>query len=285
MSQFNNALLFNQAAQLGATHFGNVANVQDGAQNGIGPRILQIDAVTPLIFNPAIIVLLTAPTMWDQYPLAKQTLKALMEMHAKSVTGISFGYTMNFAETPSGHDGQQLPMPTNTQRTAVSPSFTWPELYGNIVWNLHYKWLTDIQHPDTQVSHLSANFSDENIPPWLLSTISASFIAIQPDPTGIPDRIIDAAVYTAVMPTETGDLGIKREINSAESPDRSVTYKSIVQHNSNTRELGRLVLKAMNAHKPDFQKATTYSGVEASMQNTGLDKEVQEAMRDFQLLT
>ena len=285
MSQFNEALLANQAANLGAAQFADVANIQAGAQLGIGPRILQIDAATPLVFNPAIIVLLTAPTMWDRYPAAKNALKSLFEMHAKSVSGLSFGYTLNFADTPNGHDGQQLSMPTNSQRTAVSPSFTWPEIYGNVVWNLHYKWITEIQHPDTQVSHLSANFSDDQVPAWLLSTISASFIAIQPDPTGIPDRIIDAAVYTAVIPTETGDLGIKREINSAESPERSITYKALVQHNDNTRELGRLVLKAMNAHKPDFQRATTYKEVESSLQGTGIDKEVQDALRDYQLLT
>lgn len=137
MSQFNEALLANQAANLGAAQFADVANIQAGAQLGIGPRILQIDAATPLVFNPAIIVLLTAPTMWDRYPAAKNALKSLFEMHAKSVSGLSFGYTLNFADTPNGHDGQQLSMPTNSQRTAVSPSFTWPEIYGNVVWNLH----------------------------------------------------------------------------------------------------------------------------------------------------
>lgn len=285
MSQFNEALLFNKASELGAVQFGNIANIQEGAQVGVGPRTLQIDAATPLIFNPAIIVMLTAPTMWDAYPTAKNILKALFEMHAKSVSGLSFGYTLNFADTPNGHDGQVLSMPTNSQRTQVSPNFTWPEVYGNIVWNLHYKWIMDIQHPDTQVSHLASNLADENMPAWLLSTISASFIAIQPDPTGVPDRIIDASVYTAVMPTETGDLGIKREINSAEHHDRSITYKALVQHNDNTRELGRIVLKAMNAHKPNFQKASTFTGVESSLAGTGLDKEVQDALRDYQILT
>jgi hypothetical protein len=284
MSQFNEALLFNKAADLGAARFGNVSNIEAGAQLGIGPRILQIDAATPLIFNPAIIVMLTAPTMWDGYPIAKTVLKSLFEMHAKSISGISFGYTLNFADTPNGHDGQVLSMPTNSQRTQVSPSFTWPEIYGNIVWNLHYKWIMDIQHPDTQVSQLATSITDENMPPWLLSTISASFIAIQPDPTGVPDRIIDAAVYTAVMPTETGDLGIKREINSAEHHERSITYKALVQHNDNTRELGRIVLKAMNAHKPDFQRASTQKGIESSLAGQGMDKEVQEALRDYQLL-
>lgn len=278
------ALLTSKAAELGAVSFGSVANIQSGAQLGVGPRIMSIDAATPLVFNPAMIILLQAPTMWDNTPTAKQVLKALMEMHAKSVSGISFGYTLNFSETLNGHDGQQLSMPTNSQRTAVNPSFTWPEIIGNVVWNLHYKWIMDIQHPDTQVSQLSATLEDGNVPSWLLTTISASFIAIQPDPTGLPDRIIDAAVYTGVMPTETGDLGIKREINSAEHPERTIAYKAIVQHNDNTRELGRLVLKSLNLHKPDFQKATTFTQVESSLNNAGLSKEVSDALADFKIM-
>lgn len=284
MTAMTNALLANEAANLGAARFANVANIQEGGQLGIGPRILQIDAATPLVLNPAIIVLLSAPTMWDKYESAKKTLKALFEMHAKSVSGIDFGYTLNFSDILVGHDGQHMSMPTSSTRTAAAPSFTWPEIYGNVVWNLHYKWITEIQHPDTQMSQLSAAFDEGEVPAWLMSTFSASFIAIQPDPTGIPDRIIDAAVYTAVIPTETGNLGLKRDIGSTESPERSIAYKALVQHNDNTRELGRLVLQSMNAHKPDFQRATTYSAVDTGLQGTGVDKEVQDALRDFQLL-
>lgn len=286
MATFNEALLANKAAEVGAASFLNISNIQEGAQNGAGPRIPKLDAATPLVLNNAIIVLLSAPTMWDPYPMATQSLKALFEQHAKSVTGIDFGYTLNFNDTQNGHDGQSLSMPTHSQRTPVSPAFTWPEIYGNLVWNLHYKWIMDIQHPDTQVSQLSSQFSEDQVPPWILSAISASFIAIQPDPTGIYDRIIDAAVYTAVMPTETGNLGIKREIGGTpETPERSITYKALVQHNDNTRELGRLVMKSLNIHKPDFQRATTYTGVDDSLASLGLSKEVEEALRDNQLLT
>ena len=285
MSTFNQALLASVAGNIGAASYTKIANIQEGGQLGAGPRILQLDAATPLIFNPAIIVLLSAPTMWSNNAVAKKTLKALFELHAKSVSGIGFGYTLNFAESLVGHDGQNMSMPTNSQRTAVNPSFTWVEGPGQIVWNLHYKWITDIQHPDTQVSRLSATLNANTIPAWLLSTVSASFMAIQPDPTGLPDRIIDAAVYTGVIPTETGDNGMKRDINSAEAPERTISYRAIVQHNDNTRELGRIVMQSLNAHKPDFQRATTYSGIESSISDLGMSKEVEDALRDYQLLT
>lgn len=285
MSTFNEALLYNQAEQFGAPRFSSMANIEAGAQNGIGPRIPRLDAATPLIFNNSIIVMLSAPSMWDNYPELQRQLKALYELHARSVSNIDFGYTLDFHEQAMSHDGQQLPMPTTSKRTAVGPTFTWGEQHGNIVWNIHAKWISDVQNPDTQVSQLSSQMADDEIPPWLLSTISASFIAVLPDPTGIPDRIIDAAVYTAVMPTETGMIGFKREIGGAgESPERSVTYKGIVQHNDNTRELGRLVMAARNLHKVDYRTATTYAGVDDTLSGMGLSKEVEDAMRDFKLM-
>ena len=86
------------------------------------------------------------------------------------------------------------------------------------------------------------------------------------------------------MPTETGDNGFKREINSAEHPERTINYKALVQHNDNTRELGRLILQSLNIHKPDYQKATTYESVETSLQGSGIDKEVKDALQDFKIL-
>jgi hypothetical protein len=280
-----NALLFNQAASLGGTPFGPIANIDEGAQNGIGPHILKMDAATPLIMNNCIIVLLSTPGFMDGNVLAQRTLKALWERHAKSWSGIDFGYTLDFHEQQNSNDGQQLPMPTTSKRTAVSPQVTLPEISGNLCWNFHYWWISNIQNPDTQVSQLSAMLDDGTMPQWLISTLSASMIVIQPDPTGLPERIIDAAVYTAMMPTETGNIGFKKEIGgNGESPERQITYKALVQHNQNTRELGKLIMQAQQLHKPDFTRALTFNGVDTALSGMGLSKEVNEALRDFRMV-
>jgi hypothetical protein len=282
----NDALLFNQAATIGGSTFGAYANIAEGAQNGLGPHILKMDAASPLIFNNAIIVMLSGPGMWNQYPEALQALKAIWERHARSWSGIDFGYTLDFHDQNNSNDGQQLSMPTSSKRTPVNPQMTSPELAGNLVWNLHYKWICDIQNPDTQASQLSSQFGDDEVPQWILSTISASILIIQPDPTMIPDRIIDAAVITNMMPTETGNIGWKKDIGSSgESPERQITYKGLIQHNQNTRELGRLVMRAQQMHKPDWTRATTFAGVDSSLSQLGLEKEVQDALRDFQIMT
>ena len=257
---------------------GAVADVQKGGQNGIGSRILQIDSATPLIMNPCIIVVTQAPTMWKNNPEIGQMLRALWEVDAESIDGIDFGYTVGVADTIVGHDSQSLKMPTQTARTAVNPSVTWTEKYGNIVWGLHYQWLCAMQHPDTNSSYLSTiaaltsnNETSEynHIPPWILSAFSMSFMAIQPDPTGHWSRIIDAAYYTGVFPTETGNLGLKRQLNTSDKVARTISYTGIVQHNDNTREVGALIMKALQVHRPDYQRAATIPGINADIANFG----------------
>ena len=282
-------------------HLGLVADVgASGQMCGIGPRIMNLDGATPQVFPPAVIVMLQTPTMWkavSKYagmndrvadPLGKM-LKDLWELHAREISGIDFGYNLNTSDSLVGQDGQNLSVPTNTQRSAVSPSVTWTELYGNLVWNFHYRWIMDINHPDTQNSYLSAisaasTGNDEalaDLPPWVMSTFSCSFMAIQPDPYGTYDRILDAALYTGCFPTETGNIGIKKQVNSHELMERSIPYKALVQHNDNTREVGALILKALNFHKPDYQRATTLGKIDGDLTGSGANRLASEAITAF----
>lgn len=257
---------------------GAVANPQEGGQFGFGPRIMQLDAGSPLILNPCIIVITQLPRMFDRNPEWQKTFKSSFELDAKSITGIDFEYNVQEATSLVGHDGQNLSMPTMTQRSPVNPTASWTEKYGNIVFGLHYLWILGIQHPDTQCSFMSAMAELEdggninNVPPWLITTFSMSFMAIQPDPTGLYNRAVDAAFYTAVWPTGTGMIGFKKEINSVEQPERQINYKGLVQHNDNTREVGSYLMKMLNFYKVNMQRATTTAGVDAKIDYSGLKR-------------
>ena len=284
-TEFMDEALYVNVTQLGTAGRTGVANMLAGGQTGSGIRFPNIDAASPLVFNPAVIVVTHVPGMWREYPEMQEMLKSLVETHAKSITGIDIQYTMNTDETVVGHDGQTLKVPTRSTRNSVSPSMTFQEVSGNLVWNLMRMWISDMQHPDTNFSKLSAQIDASGIPPWLMSSYSMSMVAIQFDPTGLPERIIDAAVYTAMMPTETGNIGFKKEIGgNGESPERQITYKALVQHNQNTRELGKLIMQAQQLHKPDFTRALTFNGVDTALSGMGLSKEVNEALRDFRMV-
>lgn len=255
-SKYMNDALLEQVTSLGVAPDTLVANLARSGQLGTGIRIAKLDGATPAVFNPVVAVVLQVPSMWDPFPKLQEMLKAIMETHAKSITGIDFGYSLETQDTPVGHDGQQLAVPTRTTRSAVNPSVTIQEYPGMPVWNLFRIWMYDIQHPDTNASILPAQLTDtSDIPGWFMSAYSMSMLFIQFDPSGLPDRIQDASIITNMFPKEIGEIGFERTIGTTQLKERSISFTGLVQHNENTRELGRRVAEMLNMEHINYDFA------------------------------
>ena len=274
-------------AELDENYPARVANIIDGGQLGTGIQITRLDAATPLVFNPAVLVVTQTPGMWDNQPYAQKMLKSLVEVHAKEVTGLDVSYTLNTATTPVGWDGQEMKVPTNTTRSAVDPSFTWTEVTGNLVWNFIRKWIFDIQHPDTNASLMSATLdSNETMPPFLMSSFSMSMMAIQFDPTMLPENIIDGFYYTCMFPTGTGEFGLQRSWGQTQTKDRSIQFTGLVQHNDNTKWLAQEMASILQFHKVNYNKAIAGPGGDAkTIQNNysgaGVNNELNRVINHF----
>lgn len=255
-SPFMSDALLEKVVGLGSHLQGTVANVSRSGQNGTGVRITKLDGATPLVFNPVIPVVLTVPTMWNKFPQKQEILRALMETHARNITGIDFSYSLETSQVQIGHDGQQMDAPTKTTRSQVNPSATFTEYTGNIIYKFFQDWMFDIQHPDTNASALPAmGVMDENMPGWTMSAYSMSMLFIQPDPTGLPDRIIDAFVICNMFPKDMGEIGFQRQLGTTETKERSINFTGIVQHNNNTKELGIRVMKMLGLHRINYNNA------------------------------
>lgn len=255
-SPYMDDAVLNNLTSLGVPPNRLVSNVARSGQLGSGIRIAKLDGATPAVFNPVVAIVLTVPTMWDKYPSRQEFLKALMETHAKSITGIDFSYSLETADTPVGHDGQTMKVPTRTTRSSVSPSASFVDYVGSPVWNLFRNWMFDINHPDTNMSQMS-NWGIEpaDIPAWCMSAYSMSMLFIQYDPTGLPDRIEDAFVIVDMFPTDIGEGGYERTIGTTKMIERSVSFTGLVQHNENTRALGINMARMLQLHRVNYQFA------------------------------
>lgn len=249
-SKYMTDAVIEQATSLGISPNVRVANAARSGQLGTGIRTTKLDGASPLVFNPAVGVVLTTPALFDQYPKWKEMVVSLIENHAKSITGIDISYSVETADTPVGHDGQTLKVPTRVTRAAVDPSMTFQEYTGNLVWNVFRKWIFAMQNPDTNMSSMPANISNTgDIPEWVISAYSMSMLFIQYDPTGLPDRIVDAVVIVDMFPTGTGDFGLERTINTTKTMERTIPFTGVIQHNENTRLLGMRVAEMLQLHK------------------------------------
>jgi len=258
-SQFmSDAILKGDNSQLGTMDGALISNLTQSGQLGMGVRFTKLDGATPAVFNPTVCIVLNTPSMWDKYPKLQEMLRAIVETHAKSITGIDFSYTLDVEETPVGHDGQNLSIPKRTTRSGVNPSMTVPEYPGMPVYNLFKQWIYDIQNPDTNASTLPAQLGDDSdaeIPGWFVSAYSMSMICIQYDPSGLPDRIYDACIITNMFPKEIGEIGFERTIGTTKIMERSINFTGLVQHNEMTKALGISVAKMLNMHKVNYNFA------------------------------
>ena len=233
-----------------------VGSMEQVGQLGLGIKPGALDGATPLVLPPAIVYVTHLPSMWNnpRDGALARVVKSLFETHAKSVSGVEIGYTMEYGQQPVGHDGQQMDAPTVSKRTAVQPSFTYPEVTGNLCFRCHQQWIWDMADPDTQISF--ARLDANQIPPYTMSAYSASLIVLQFDQTYAAHRLLGALYVCNVMPQGTGEFGVKREIGQANVVDRAITYTGLGIENASIYNLGKTIAAGLALRQGTFLNPT-----------------------------
>ena len=282
MPIMTNSLVSN-AGRLAAGDLMSVANVIDGTQYGFGNHIPDIDAATPLVLMPIVPVVTHVPTMFQYLTDFPETLKALVERHTTRIDGIDLQYTLEDATVPSGADGQELHMPTNARRTAISPSMAMPEVTGNLVWNFFTYWMRLIKDPDTQASSLAGVVpSGTTLSPHVMSMFTMDMLVIQYDTTLQPQNIIDAYFLVSMWPYDAGPAGYTKQLGNSEHPERTIQFHAVIQHNRNTRVIGQNIATTLKLHTYDYNFATVAAtDVESAVQADGIQYEVTSEVSKF----
>lgn len=251
----------------------HIANIQKGGgQLGVGYKPTKLDAATPLVFTPTVVVVLQTPTMWDSVQAKSETLKSIIETHPKAISGLDFNYTMDVGDTPAGHDSQLQEVPLKCKRSATAPSFTFTEVNGNLIWEFFKNWMFDINNPDTNTA---LGFVDNENAHFTMSAYSMTMLGIQFDPTGDPKNIIGGAVYTNMFPKGTGDFGFERTIGTSKVMERTIEFSSIVHHNDYTRDLAIQVAETLKLATANYNKLKTgLTGVNSAISEVGLAQAV-----------
>lgn len=283
MSVLQGALLKN-VANIANNQTATINDLSKGGQLGIGPRLPQIDGSSPLVFAPAVPIITHIPTMMNAVPQMKSILKCLVERHSKTITGVDFGYEMDEGSAYVLADGQEAKVPTKNKRTAISPNMTFAEIQGNLVWNFFRQWMNMISSPDTHFSSMAAMTGSNDIDPFVYSYFSMDMLLISFDPTMLPKNIIDAVFVTTMWPKTTGQLGLKREIATSETLERSIDFNGIIQHNSSVFKAAVAIAETLQLHKANFQYANSIStAIEPNASGLGISEDIASILSSFKL--
>lgn len=224
----------------GATSM-TVANYEKG-NRGAGVNIDNLDAMSPMLFLGAVPLVLKTPTMYDNNPAMAKFIKCALELWGNQITGIDVSYTVNTEETSKFTDGQTIKNPTTTTRDPMSPSYTFTEVAGNMIWEGMRKWIWDFRHPDTGKAFTGMTDPD----PHVISAWSAVTQYIMFDGTQEPDRIIAAPIVYNMFPLGTDKLGLERIQGQSSIKERTIEFAAYYIDNAQTRLIGVSNAKNMN---------------------------------------
>lgn len=175
------------------------------------------------------------------------TLKALVELHAKTIEGLNGTVEVEYNDTPVGAAGEVQSDPTRVTRAPSQPVFTWTEKQGRPIQLFFNIWIFYlIMHPETQTPAIGSLPENANkYFDYLPDFNSMAMLFIEPDP--FHRRVMEAWLCVNMMPKGSGDLNGRRDISSGGSPrDISITFTALTMQSLGVNQFAQTVLDELN---------------------------------------
>ena len=259
------------------------ANIAQGGQYGFGMHLKTIDAITPVVFMPLIVVITHVPTVFRLLPGWPQFLKSLVELNAIAIDGVDIEYNMDTGEAPAGPNGQAIVVPTALKLNRPSPNMRFIELTGNPIWNFFTNWQEICRSSDTGASTLAGIIQPgQYIRPLVLSDWSMDMALIQFDSTMQPENIIDGYFLCGSFPLSAGAAGYQKQLGEQHIQERNVSFAGFLQRNMNTRAAIINIARMLKLNQLNFNFAQPIAtNVESGLQDMGLQMQAAADQTEF----
>lgn len=245
MARLNDALLNGRAYNRGTQH--PVLNAAYGGQFGFSNNIGQYVSNAAYVQRNVIALLLEAPAFFQLLPDANiwvSTLRAMIELHPRTIEGLNMGLTVEVQGTPVGGAGEEQEEVTNVTRARSQPVFTYNDKYGRPFQRFLEYWITyGLMDPASKVANVGtlANYPTDMLPDRYAMTC----LFIEPDPTH--RKVIKSWLSTNMYPKGTGDITGRRDLTSALTvPDLSIEFTALTQVGAGVDLLGQKMMDYLN---------------------------------------
>lgn len=173
-------------------------------------------------------------------------LKHLVELMPVSIEGLNSTLEVEFGEHKVSNAGELHHVMTKVSRTPSTPTFTWDEKYGKIVYNFFHDWIVYLlADPETTYPRLVAdgNYSNEE---FLPHNISMTVLFIEPSPT--MHSAVSAWLCTNMMPRTSGTNEGKRIIGEAnEIVQQAIEFTATTQTGKHVTDLANQYLESLRS--------------------------------------
>ncbi len=256
-SRLQNTILGSRA--YGAASSAPMVNLQPFGQMGPMTDFVGYVANSAYVRRNIICQLVAAPRGFrdlDNPEVWEQTLKSLVELHAKSIEGLQSTLTVEHVENAVGGAGEMQQDLSNVTRARSNPTFVWTEKYGQPVRNFLEGWVQMLlMDPITKAPGIIATGRrpDDLLPDYT----GATMLFFEPDPTFT--KVTKAWLCTNMRPNnQVAQNDGRRDLTQAgESLDYSVEFTALTQVGRRVDAFAQQRLSAMslNGMNPNFQNA------------------------------
>ena len=172
-------------------------------------------------------------------------LRALVELHPRSIEGLQSGLTVDTTTTPVGGAGEEQDEIINVKRARSAPVFNFFEKYGRPIQSFLSWWIQyGLMDPDTKqanVGTLASGYPTDMLPDQYAMTM----MFIEPDPTH--RRVVKSWLCTNMFPKGTGDIIGRRDVTSALSlQELSIEFTAITQVGLGVDRFAQQIMDTIN---------------------------------------
>lgn len=247
MGRVTEALLGNRGFARGATN--PILDPMYGGQMGFGPDLREWVSNAAYIQRNLIPVLFEAPRFFQLLPDGAklvEILKAMVELHPKTIEGLNSSLTVETGETPVGGAGEVQEEITNVTRARSQPVFGYShDKYGRPFQKFLEFWITNgLMDPATKIANigtLATGWPSDMLPDQYAMTM----MFIEPDP--VHRKVMKSWLCTNMFPKGTGDITGRRDLTSAlPINELSIEFTAITQVGLGVDILAQRVLDVYN---------------------------------------
>jgi hypothetical protein len=241
-----------------AGHQNAMLDLQYGGQMGYSPVLAEWVSNQQYVRHNLIPILVEAPKGFTLLPDGQEyitTLRALIELHAISITGLQAGLTVEVAETPVGGAGQQQQDPTDVKMERSNPVFRFNEKYGMPVTAFFRSWINNlIMDENSKFANLATTGTTPT--DMLADMYSCTILFIEPDPT--MTQVVQSWLGTNMYPLGTGEVTGARDLTVAgETRTSDINFTGIFQYGLGVDLFAQQILSqiSLSGANPENQQA------------------------------
>lgn len=247
MARIENALLGKSA--FGANQNSPLLDLTHGGQFGWAPNLTEWVSNQGYVRRNLVCILLEAPKFFSLMPNPEkwvECLRALLEIHAKSIDGYNAGLDAEFEEHAVGGAGEMQEELTDVKRARTTPKFSFTEKYGRPIQTFLQNWIQyGMMDPDTKYALIGTLAASQVPSDMLADWFTASVLVFEPDPTH--RKVVNSWITSNMMPKSTGEITGKRDLTTAmELVTLDIEFTGISQSGLGTNIVAQRILDTIN---------------------------------------